>query len=119
VCFNFDKNVLSKCCFQLKVLWLVRKCKVTRVEFNGKIYIFVITFMDAWGMCIAMVMAHLSELHKEAVVRTIFIARKLVMVVRWKVVTFQLSRNVFLKILYLVFFIENKIPNYYNWYHCH
>lgn len=70
-------------------------------------------------MCIAMVMLHLSELHREAAVRTIFIAIKLVTVVRWKVVTFQLSHNIFLIILYLVSFIENKIPNYYNWYHCH
>jgi len=92
---------------------------VVRVEFSGKIYIFVITLVDAWGMCTAMVMPHLSELHKEAAVRTIFKAIKLVTVVRWKVVTFQLSQNVFLIILYLVFFIENKIPNYYNWYHGH
>lgn len=92
---------------------------MVRVEFNGKIYVFVITLVEAWGMCIAMVMPGLSELHKEAGVRTIFIATKLVTVVRWKVVTFQLSQNIFLIILYLVFFIENKIPNYYNWYHCH
>jgi hypothetical protein len=84
------------------------------VEFNGKICIFVITLVDAWGMCIAMVMPHISELCKEAAVRTILIAIKLVTVVRWKVVTFQLSQNVFLIILSLVFFIENKIPNYYN-----
>lgn len=92
---------------------------MVRVEFNGKIYIFVITLVDAWGMCIAMVVPHLSELHKEAAVRTIFIAIKLVTVVHWKVVTFQLSQNVFFIILYLIFFIESKIPNYYNWYHCH
>lgn len=84
------------------------------MEFSGKICIFVITLVDAWGMCIAMVMPRISELRKEAAVRTIFIAIKLVTVVRWKVVTFQLSQNVFLIILYPVFFIENKIPNYYN-----
>ena len=54
----------------------------------------------------------LSELCKEAAVRTIFIAIKLVTIVRWKVVTFQLSQNVFLIIFYLVFFIESKKPNY-------
>ena len=92
---------------------------MVRVEFSGKIYIFVITLVDAWGMCIAMVMPHLSELCKEAAFRTIFIAIKLVTVVCWKVITFQLSQNIFLIILYLVFFIENKILDYYNWYHCH
>ena len=86
------------------------------LEFNDKIYIFVITLVDAWGMCIAIVVPCFSELHKEAAVRTIFIAIKLVSVVCWKVVTFQLSQNVSLIILYLVFFIDSKISNYYNWY---
>jgi hypothetical protein len=52
--------------------------------------------VDAWGMCIAMVMPHLSELRKEATVRIIFIAIKLVTLVCWKVVAYQLSQNVFL-----------------------
>lgn len=87
---------------------------MVRVVFNGKIYKFCEHHISG---CLGDVHSHgnatcLPELCKEAAVRTIFIAIKLVTIVRWKVVTFQLSQNVFLIIFYLVFFIESKNPNY-------
>lgn len=75
---------------------------MVRVESSGKIHIFVITLVDAWGMCIAMVMPHLSDLRKEAAGRTIFIAIKLVMVVCWNLPTFTkyISHNFVPSFLY-------------------